>query len=149
MGRLDNADATQRLSSGNSPFLRPENMVHQTMKTSSTSAPKASSNSRIMKYFLGAVLSLVIVGILGACASRRAAPGYGSQGARPTWPPDHVLTHLPTLQQTKSRWTPVDWIDLQALRDDPLSEAWSAWLASCERPAPAFICRVTTKNAAG
>jgi membrane-bound lytic murein transglycosylase A len=137
MAKHKDTEETQRLSSGNSPFLRPENMVHQTMKTSSTKAPKASSSSHIMKYLLSAVLGLVIVGTFIACTARRPATSYTAP--RPIAPPDHVLTQLSPLMQSKSRWTPVDWIDLLALREDSLSEAWSAWLASCERPGPAFI----------
>lgn len=43
-----------------------------------------------------------------------------------------------TLLQTRSRWTPVPWSDLPGLQDDPLHEAWNAWLKSCERPGPVF-----------
>lgn len=80
-----------------------------------------------------------MAGMFLACASRRPATRYTTPLPGPVAPPDHVLTQLPPLIQSKSRWTPVDWIDLQSLREDSLSEAWSAWLASCERPAPAFI----------
>ncbi len=30
------------------------------------------------------------------------------------------------------------WADLPGFRDDPLHEAWNAWLKSCERPGPVF-----------
>jgi membrane-bound lytic murein transglycosylase A len=37
----------------------------------------------------------------------------------------------------------VEWAELPGFADDSLSEAWNAWLKSCERPAPAFsaLCR--------
>ncbi len=40
------------------------------------------------------------------------------------------------LQQARSRWTPVAWAELPGLGEDPLGEAWGAWLRSCERPVP-------------
>lgn len=43
-----------------------------------------------------------------------------------------------TLNQSKSRWVPVEWNDLPGFSDDALFEAWNAWLRSCEKPAPAF-----------
>lgn len=44
----------------------------------------------------------------------------------------------PALQQARSRWTPVAWSELPGLNEDPLHEAWNAWLKSCERPGPVF-----------
>jgi membrane-bound lytic murein transglycosylase A len=40
--------------------------------------------------------------------------------------------------QGKSRWVPVRWADLPGFEDDQLSDAWNAWLKSCERPGPKF-----------
>ena len=40
--------------------------------------------------------------------------------------------------QPRSRWTPVAWSELPGWLDDPLHEAWNAWLKSCERPGPVF-----------
>lgn len=42
------------------------------------------------------------------------------------------------LLQPKSRWTPVRWAELPGFADDPLHEAWNAWIKSCERPGPAL-----------
>ena len=36
--------------------------------------------------------------------------------------------------QAKSRWVAVRWADLPGFADDPLHEAWNAWLKSCEKP---------------
>ena len=44
----------------------------------------------------------------------------------------------PVRLQARSRWTPVAWNDLPGWQDDPLHEAWNAWLKSCERPGPTF-----------
>ena len=42
------------------------------------------------------------------------------------------------LVQGKSRWVPVRWAELPGFENDALSEAWNAWLKSCEKPGPAF-----------
>ena len=44
----------------------------------------------------------------------------------------------PSIQQAKSRWTPVPWSDLPGWDTDALHEAWNAWLKSCERPTTAL-----------
>ena len=41
-----------------------------------------------------------------------------------------------TLVQARSRWVPVDWAELPGLEQDPLFDAWSAWLRSCEKSTP-------------
>jgi membrane-bound lytic murein transglycosylase A len=43
-----------------------------------------------------------------------------------------------SIQQIKSRWTPVRWSDLPGWDADALHEAWNAWLKSCERPTTAL-----------
>ena len=43
------------------------------------------------------------------------------------------------LDMPKSRWLPVPWTDLPGWMDDPLHEAWNAWVKSCERPQPAWV----------
>lgn len=40
--------------------------------------------------------------------------------------------------QGKSRWVPVRWAELPGFEEDSLSEAWNAWIKSCERPGPVF-----------
>jgi membrane-bound lytic murein transglycosylase A len=42
------------------------------------------------------------------------------------------------LLRGKSRWVPVPWDELPGFEDDPLHEAWNAWIRSCERPGPVF-----------
>jgi membrane-bound lytic murein transglycosylase A len=48
----------------------------------------------------------------------------------------------PALIQLKSRWVPVRWSELPGFQSDSLSEAWNAWIKSCERPGPthAHLC---------
>lgn len=58
--------------------------------------------------------------------------------SRAPWSYPPLSPSAAALQQARSRWTPVSWGDLPGLGDDPLGEAWGAWLRSCERPAPAL-----------
>ena len=61
------------------------------------------------------------------------APPVGSAAL----PPD-LAPLPPPILQGKSRWVPVRWAELPGLLDDPLHEAWNAWLKSCERPGATF-----------
>ena len=57
----------------------------------------------------------------------------------------------PALVQGKSRWQPVGWAELPGFAQDPLHEAWNAWLKSCERPLAAFaaLCPEVRRLAIG
>lgn len=129
--------------SGNSPCFRPENMVHQTISTSKTKAPSASSNNKLMNRSLCRLAYGLIVGMLAACGSAPLYPPMSSPSESPVvssaeaWPDDKAALPAPILQ-AKSRWTAVRWAELPGLHDDPLHEAWNAWLKSCERPGPVF-----------
>lgn len=84
-----------------------------------------------------------IVGMLAACGSvpqRSRAPVAPIPDARPvsTPVPESTTTQGAVRLQARSRWTPVAWSDLPGWQDDPLHEAWNAWLKSCERPGPTF-----------
>ncbi|MDP3701047.1 MAG: MltA domain-containing protein [Hylemonella sp.] len=126
-------------------------MVHQTINISISSAPSASSKSNHMKQLHRrvAVFGLAIVGTLAGCGGfpvSEPAPESGGpliaveQAA--TLPPKMSVPTQPAsravLQQARSRWTPVAWAELPGLGEDPLGEAWSAWVRSCDRPGPAF-----------
>lgn len=115
------------------------------MNTSSTSAPRASSNSNVMACpskagaWAGRLLpSWRLASIIGAaallasCASPPAPSGPypGEVAGRPFT--------LPAGVQAKSRWVPVSWAELPGFQEDSLFEAWNAWIRSCERPGPAF-----------
>ena len=126
-------------------------MVHQTMKTSISKAPRASSKSKIMSVYIRLAKTLLIISgsfWLVACAVRTPLPPWQvfDMPATPVAPamqapaPASLAAPAPAgaWQQTKSRWVPVPWSDLPGFDKDNLFEAWNAWLKSCERPGPAF-----------
>ena len=127
-------------ASGNSPFLRPENMVHQMMPMSSKPAPRASSSSKIMFRFSVWWCVASIVGILAGCGSApRLVPSTAPNhvpAATPSAsvPSAPVSTGGTTLLQPRSRWVAVAWSDIPGFADDNLFEAWNAWIKSCEKP---------------
>ncbi len=130
---------------GNSPLVRPENIVHQTISSNSTKAPSASSKSKLMTQLLSTVLMSLIVGMLAACGSKPPlAPAPSQSAGLPAAPMPMAAAVKDTgalpgvLMQTKSRWTPVAWAELPGFEDDALHEGWNAWLKSCERPGPVF-----------
>ncbi|MES2414274.1 MAG: MltA domain-containing protein [Pseudomonadota bacterium] len=112
------------------------------MNTSSTSAPRASSNSRDMTRFQRVAHTGTIIAascLLWSCAM---GPGLAPPPAQPA----AVATPRPvddgslpgTIVQNKSRWVPVRWAELPGFEEDRLSDAWNAWLKSCERPRANF-----------
>ena len=120
-------------------------MVHQTMNTSISKAPRASSNSKSMTVHFRLAKTLLIMSAslwLSACAVRTPLPPWQvfDQPAIPAAPAAQAPTPASAgaWQQTKSRWVPVDWSELPGFDQDTLFEAWNAWLKSCERPGPAF-----------
>ena len=120
-------------------------MVHQTMNTSISKAPRASSKSKSMTIHIRLAKTLLIISAslwLSACAVRTPLPLWQvfDQPATPAAPGAQAPAPAPagTWQQTKSRWVPVDWSELPGFDKDTLFEAWNAWLKSCERPGPAF-----------
>lgn len=74
--------------------------------------------------------------MLVACGSPRVQAPGGNLPATGMTDADGPLPA--SILQAKSRWTPVNWADLPGWGDDPLHEAWNAWLKSCERPGPVF-----------
>ena len=119
-------------------------MVHHTMSSSINKAPKASSNSKLMKKLLRPLFVGGIVGTLVACSS----PPIQAPREEPL--PASVVAPLVVLDlddtgplpseivQVNSRWTPVRWAELPGFETDALHEAWNAWVKSCERPGPVF-----------
>ena len=98
-----------------------------------------------MNRLLCTVVNGLIVGMLAACGSAPRQVPVNSPAAEPVavplpqggWPDDSGALPGPILQ-AKSRWTPVRWAELPGWGEDPLHEAWNAWLKSCERPGPVF-----------
>lgn len=89
---------------------------------------------------------MAIVGTLAGCGSAPVAEAPVASSPIAIEQPSQArpapgLANLPPpatstpLQQARSRWTPVSWGELPGLGQDPLGEAWSAWIRSCERPA--------------
>ncbi|MFM7024750.1 MAG: murein transglycosylase A [Limnohabitans sp.] len=120
-------------------------MVHQTMAIRITSASRASSNNNAMQKLLwmttirtrtramAALLCAVLMAIVGSLS------GCSSTPTVTTGMPDASGGPLPpAIVRAQSRWVPVHWSELPAFGQDPLHEAWPAWLRSCERPAPAW-----------
>ena len=123
-------------SRGGSPFLRPENMVHQTISTSSNSAPSASS--RISSMFR-VLTSAAIVGMLAACGTLAPPDAVAPAPPAPlgtTVAPADGAPLPPPFTRGKSRWVAVRWSELPGFGSDALHEAWNAWIRSCEKPAP-------------
>ena len=116
------------------------------MNTSSTMAPKASSNNRTMTRLTRFVKTAAIIaaasGLL-ACSSppvKSPLPASGDAASATSALPrgdDNGLLP-PALLQGKSRWVPVRWAELPGFESDTLFEAWNAWLKNCERPGPTF-----------
>ena len=120
-------------------------MVHQTINTSNSKAPRASSKSKRMNRLLYPVLISLIVGTLAACGSAPLQPPLATTPAAVPLPlpPAASMAEdnspLPAaISRAKSQWTPVRWAELPGFQDDTLHEAWNAWLKSCERPGPVF-----------
>ncbi len=93
-------------------------------------------------------LPLIIASaLLASCASPpmssspplpSSAPSSGAEPALPGSRPADSGPLPPALVQGKGRWVPVRWAELPGFEDDRLSDAWNAWLKSCERPGPKF-----------
>lgn len=81
---------------------------------------------------------LGVLAVLSACSSGPTAYapavdiGRSTAGDRVATPRGGPAT------PTKSRWVAVSWAELPGFADDPLFDAWNAWLKSCERPQPPF-----------
>ena len=110
-------------------------------------APRASSNSSVMSVIFQSIFQAMavalIVGMLVACGSvpvqnpgGLASPDLPRTPVPATAPlaDDEVAPSRPAITQAKSRWVAVRWADLPGFADDPLHQAWNAWLQSCEKP---------------
>ena len=84
--------------------------------------------------------------MLASCATKPTPP---PPGVPPTLPPAETPLPPPgdtadsppigpAVLRARSRWVPVRWADLPGLEQDNTTEAWNAWIKSCERPGPTF-----------
>ncbi len=91
---------------------------------------------------LGVLLAAGAHGQEGQSQSQSQPNSNVSVNAFPGATPAPVLNPLPPILQPSSRWVPVSWSELPGLSEDPLFEAWNAWLKSCEKPqtGPAQVC---------
>jgi len=123
--------------SSRSPLRRPENITHQTMKTSKHSAAKASSSSNSIgnprRVFVGA--ACVTAAILGALAGCGTAPQPPAPPAAPAPPP---AAASPVPSPGGSRWVAVGFEQLPGWSADRSAEIWPALLKGCDRPPAAW-----------
>ena len=127
---------------GNSPLVRPANMVHHTMAISTTNASKASSKIKPMRNVpLSSVPSAwaawVVAAIVGSLTACSVTPSHQASWPKASVPADTSPLPAPVIQ-AQSRWVPVRWADIPGLDTDPVHEAWPAWQQSCLRPTPAW-----------
>jgi len=136
------------------------------MKTSSTSAAKASSR---MTHMTGAfvrprrlgtaqilgTLAFVAAAALAGCSSAppattaaRAATAPAAVGSVPA---ESIRDDLgtATIERPRARWVAVRWSDLPGWGDDRVGEFWTAFLRSCERPTPAWLAACAKARQAG
>lgn len=92
--------------------------------------------------FLGAA---VVAGVLTSCAVKsppRPAAPPASPATEPALPPPGPVADGapigPAIERGRSRWVPVRWADLPGFEQDNTTEAWNAWIKSCERPGATF-----------
>ncbi len=88
-----------------------------------------------MKWLVIGVTHGVILGMLAACTSA-SAPTPQIEVPLAQTPPAPLPAVVPdaTVLQPRSRWSAVPWEQLPGWNEDPLHEAWNAWLQSCQRP---------------
>ena len=129
-----------RSPSVRSPFLRPENIVHQTIKTMTASAARASSRINHMTTYSKCSQRWILVALMLVLASC-ASPPLNQPTAPDIKPPaaaEPAITAAPLLR-ARARWVPVNFSDLPGWEQDRSAELWPALLRSCERPAPEWL----------
>ena len=147
---MENASAYSRSESLRSPRLRPENMVHQTKKTSRHRAAKASiriSHMRRQGFGRRAFALAVILGTVAGCAGLPGLQAPAPIEDRPAVPAPVAVPVSPVAAEApppapvlrpRSRWVPAGWDELPGWGDDRIAEVWPALTAGCARPAPGW-----------
>jgi membrane-bound lytic murein transglycosylase A len=137
---LDGVSATRQ--SLRSPFLRPENIVHQTINTITANAASASSKIKSMKMFSGYLQRSMLVALavmLVSCASLPPPEIKAPDIKPPVVSVPGAAISEPTIQRPRARWVPVNFSELPGWEQDRSAELWPALLRSCERPAPEWL----------
>lgn len=103
----------------------------------------AQPAARAAAWLAAAALAVWLAGCAGKPAPRPAAAPPAAPAARveaplATGPVADYEPIGPALQRGRSRWVPVRWSSLPGFDQDDISDAWNAWIKSCERPGPTF-----------
>ena len=145
-------DAGYSSRSVRSPLRRPENIVHQTISSSSARASKASSTMTHMSSFLRRARSAwpaAILGLMVACAD---APLQPPAPAPATTPPaasaPGAAASAASIVRPQSRWVAASFADLPGWNDDRSAELWPALLRGCDKPAPGWAALCPQARAA-
>ena len=138
--------ACSSFSSGfNSPLSRPENMVHQTISSSSTSASSASNSikpmQKLLRTWIVGSICLAVCWLFTACSSTKKKPPPPQAPVAavvPVAPQQATLSETAPkeLTKAKSKWVLASWADLPGFNSDNFNEAWVAWRQNCSRTLP-------------
>lgn len=121
-------------------------MVYHTISNSSSTAPSASSRIKVLKQTSRFPVSCGSADCRNAGQLRRAATAPHARTAaaaahRPALPLPGTVTDGapigPAIERARSRWCRCAG-PLPELEQDNTTEAWNAWIKSCERPGPTF-----------
>ncbi len=133
-------------------------MTHQTIKPSSSNAPRASSKINHMltvlhcarqtsaSWILG-LLAALLAACTGAPPVPDAAPVDAARPPVSALPEPATAGPLNSIVRPRSRWVPVEWTELPGWQADRTLELWPALLRGCDRPAPgwASVCLAASK----
>ncbi len=128
-------------------------MVHQTISTSSSNAPRASSKINHMFTALRCTARQAprwILVLLAACTlvpPPPPAPGPGSADDKTSATPVADAAQASPIVRPNARWVPAAWADLPGWQADRTLELWPALLRGCDRPAPGWakLCVAAAK----
>ncbi len=81
--------------------------------------------------------------MLASCAVKPPPPPPAPPATtEPSLPPPGPVADSvpigPAIERARSRWVPVRWAELPGFEQDDTTDAWNAWIKSCERPGPTF-----------
>ena len=100
--------------------------------------------ARILGSLAAVALALVACSSTPPPAAPAAAPARAVEAPQPR---DDL--GAATIERPRARWVAVRWNDLPGWNDDRVGEFWTAFLRSCERPAPAWLDTCAKARQAG